>query len=277
MLDSDLIPQDPLSSKPLVCAVSYLNTAPLVWGLEHGPQRGGARLEYALPSVCADHIRTGAAAIGIVPVIEIERQRLQWLPGTGIACRGPVRSILLISKVPFTRIRTLAADLGSRTSVMLARILLAERYGAVPSILTAPAGLEMLHHADAALIIGDPALLLDPAALGLQYEVLDLGEEWMRHTSHPMIFALWAGRPENLTPGLTGMFVESCRYGLGHIEDIVRAECPPRGIPQDLGLRYLTHHIAFELTGRDYDGMRIYLKCAREFDTLRVSTGNVSV
>ncbi|MBV6434383.1 MAG: Chorismate dehydratase [Bryobacteraceae bacterium] len=279
MLDSDLIPQNPLIPKPLVCAVSYLNTVPLVWGLEHGPQRGRARLEYALPSACADRVRAGSADIGILPVIEIERQRLEWLPGTGIACRGPVRSILLLSKVPLARVRTLAADIGSRTSVMLARILLAERHGAVPSILPAPAGLEMLEYADAALIIGDPALLLDPAVLGLQYEVLDLGEEWMRHTGLPMVFALWAGRPENLTPGLAAMFVESCRYGLGRIGDIVQAACPPRGIPQDLGRRYLTHHIAFELTERDYAGMRAYLKCAREFDTLRMSTstGNVSV
>src|SRR5271169_2314918 len=85
-------------------------------------------LRFALPSECADQIASGEADIGIVPVIEMARQKLDYFPGTGIACHGPVRSILLVSKVPFREIRTLATDSGSRTSVMLARIILAEKF-----------------------------------------------------------------------------------------------------------------------------------------------------
>lgn len=205
-------------------------------------------------------------------MIEIERQGLQWLPGTGIACRGAVRSILLLSKVPLTRIRTLAADSGSRTSVVLARILLAERYGVEPDVITMPADLHsMLAHADAALIIGDPALRLDPQALRCQYEVLDLGEEWTRLTNHSMIFALWSGRKEKIAPELENIFLDSCLYGLDHIEHIARVECPPRGIAEDLGRTYLTHHIVSKLEDRDYEGMRLYLHYARQFDTLKVT------
>lgn len=239
-------------------------------------------LSSALPSECADRVREGIADIGILPVVEIERQGLQWLPGVGIACRGEVRSILLVSKTPLSRIQKLAADIGSRTSVMLARILLAERHSCEPSIVAMRADLDaMLAVADAALIIGDPALLLDPVALRTRYGVLDLGQEWVDHTGYPMIFALWSGRAENLRPGLADLFVDSYRRSLPHLAEIVEAECPPRGIDQNLGIQYLTQHIKFELDERDYQGMEIYLRYAREFDTLKGSilhpTGSVSV
>ena len=92
--------------RPRVCAVSYLNTVPLVWGMLHEPDaelRDVFDLRFALPSDCADQLASGEADIGIVPVIEMARQKLDYFRGTGIACHGPVRSILLISKVPFAR------------------------------------------------------------------------------------------------------------------------------------------------------------------------------
>lgn len=263
------------SPRPSVCAVSYLNTTPLVWGLDRTSLGSQVQLEYALPSLCADRVQAGTADIGILPVIEVQRQQLQWLPSTGIACRGAVRSILLISKVPLTRVRTLAADIGSRTSVMLTRILLAERYACEPVITPMGADLDaMLAGCDAALIIGDPALLLDPVALRARYEVLDLGQEWTTYTGYPMVFAVWAGR--TLRPGLDELFLESCRYGMSHIDEIVNHECPPRGVERELGRRYLTEHIAFELNERDREGMRIYLQHAVQLDNLKVS-GSVSV
>src|SRR5215469_16569967 len=116
----------PSNLKPRVSVVSYLNTAPLVWGMLHGPQRGLFDLERALPAECADRLR---------------------------ACRADVRSILLISKVPFPEIRTLATDSSSRTSVELSRIVLARKYGANPTLFAQPPHLgTMLEHSDAALI-----------------------------------------------------------------------------------------------------------------------------
>ncbi len=253
--------------------VSYLNTAPLVWGLEHTSLGDRVRLEYALPSVCADHLRDGVANIGIVPVIEVARQGLDWLPSTGIACEDTVRSILLISKVPLTRIRTLAADTGSRSSVMLARILLGERYGVEPVVSPFLAHLpSMLDEADAALVIGDPALHLEPEALRERYEVLDLGHEWVRHTGLPMVFAVWAGRRGHIDASLDDLFVESCRYGMAHIEEILQLECPNRGIGQELARDYLTHHITYLLEKRHHDGMREYLRLAQEFESRELTT-----
>ena len=136
-----------IHKRPRVCAVSYLNTVPLVWGIEHGAQRDIFDLNYALPSECADQLASGEADIGIVPVIEMARQQLDYFRGTGIACRGPVRSILLVSKVPLREIKTLATDLGSRTSVMLARIVLSEKYGVQPKLIS--------RHAELAPMLGE--------------------------------------------------------------------------------------------------------------------------
>ena len=183
-----------------MCAVSYLNTVPLVWGMLHGAERDLFDLEFALPAECADRLANGAADIGIVPVAALLDQDLTIFRGAGIACRGPVRSILLISKEPLRNIRTLAVDSSSRSSVMLARIILSEVYGATPDLISMPPEFgSMLDVADAALIIGDPALRLDSVALREQgFHVADLGEEWWKLTGLPMVFAVWAGRPTTL-------------------------------------------------------------------------------
>jgi predicted solute-binding protein len=247
-----------------VCAVSYLNTVPLVWGMLHSSDPALSQafdLRFALPADCAAQLATGEADIGIVPVIEMARQKLEYFRGTGIACRGPVRTILLISKVPINSIRTLAADAASRTSVMLARVILAEKYGVEPKVITRPADLApMLGEADAALIIGDPALRLDPATL--PFETLDLGQEWVGMTGLPMVFAVWSGRKEAMQERYARVFVESCRYGMEHAADIARLEAPKRGVSEELALRYVTEHIAYELGERDYQGLDLYVKMA---------------
>ena len=251
--------------KPRVCAVSYLNTVPLVWGIEHGPQSGIFDMNYALPSECADQLGSGEADIGIVPVIEMARQKLDYFRSTGIACRGAVRSILLVSKVPLKEIKTLATDTGSRTSVMLSRIILAEKYGVTPSLISRRAELApMLGEADAALVIGDPALHLDPATL--PFETLDLGSEWTGMTGLPMIFALWAGRKEVMQPRYEQAFLDSCRYGLAHMNQIVSEQSPIRRITEQLAREYLTSHIVFELNARDHEGLDLYLKHAAALD-----------
>jgi len=267
---------DPVDlSRPRVCAVSYLNTVPLVWGLLHDPSlQGTFDLRFALPSECADQLARGEADIGIVPVIEMARQGMDYFPGTGIACNGPVRSILLISKVPFRDVRTLATDSGSRTSAMLSQVILAERFGVRPQVFSHPAALEeMLAKADAALLIGDAALRVDPATL--PYETLDLGAEWVAMTGLPMVFAVWAGRKEVIREANGRAFLQSCRYGLAHMDDMVRAEPAARNFSEEVVRRYLTQHIVFELGERDYEGMRLYIQHALRLD--RVMIPGVSV
>ncbi|MCS6952963.1 MAG: menaquinone biosynthesis protein [Bryobacteraceae bacterium] len=253
-----------------VCAVHYLNTMPLVWGMLHGGQRGLFDVEFASPAECADRLAEGRADVGLLPVVELLRQELKVIPGVGIACRGPVRSILLVSKQPFARIRTLAADSASRTSVTLARMVLWHRYGARLEVRPTAADLNrMLEEADAALLIGDPALCLPAEAL--PYRVLDLGQAWLDWTGLPMVFAVWAGRPECVTPELATPFLESCRFGRARLEEIVRREAAPRGIPEELARAYLSRHIVHELGPREYEGLERFLQAAREFANVEAS------
>jgi chorismate dehydratase len=259
-----------------VCAVSYLNTVPLVWGLLRDPEQQGIfDLTFEVPSVCAAQLASGEAGIGIVPVIEMARQKLDFFRGCGISSIGPVRSILLVSKVPYREIRKLATDSGSRTSVMLSRIILAEKFGVRPEVISHPPDLAaMLGFADAALLIGDAALRVDPATL--PFNTLDLGEEWTNLTGLPMVFAVWAGPREFIHEPYGEAFRNSCRYGLSHIDDIVRAETAGRGFPEALVRRYLTRHIVFEFTDAHYTGLETYLNYAAAFDET-VAKGGVAV
>jgi len=247
-----------------VCAVSFLNTVPLVWGMERGPQAGVFDLSYSVPSVCADRLESGDVDIGIVPCAELDRLGLEFLPDVGIACRGPVRSILLISRVPVRQIRTLAVDVSSRTSVMLAHIVLAERYGVTPMTAVMPPDLNsMLDSADAALIIGDPALAISPDALpGV---VLDLGAEWFALTGLPMVFAVWAGRPEHINESVRQTFLDSCRYGTSRIGEIASDPVVRRGFPQAVVREYLTRYIRFELGPEELRGLEAYRQYVAEF------------
>jgi predicted solute-binding protein len=236
----------------------------------HGDQRDQFDLSFTLPSECADRLESAAADIGIVPAVELPRLDLEVIRGAGIASRGAVRSIQLISRRPFDEIRTLAADAGSRTSVALARILLAERHGATPRVVSMPPNLDrMLEAADAALIIGDPALHLNPASL--PHETRDLGEEWTRVTGLPMVFAVWAGRPGTGCKTLEPEFLASCRFGLADLDRIIREEAPRRGLPERLVREYLTRRIHFELGENEYSGLELFLEMARKLDQAGVA------
>jgi predicted solute-binding protein len=190
---------------------------------------------------------------------------MPFVPDVGIACRGPVRSILLISKVEPCRIRTLAADVSSRTSVMLTRLVLDRVYATRPAIISMRPELEsMLEIADAALIIGDPALRLDPDRL--PYRVLDLGSEWLNLTGLPMVFALWTGRERFVTEVTRRAFIDSCRYGLDHLDEIVASAPESHGISSALAREYLTRHIVFELNETHHRGLAKFLDWSTALD-----------
>jgi len=249
----------PCGRKLRVCAVSYLNTVPLVWGMLHGREQGLFDLEFALPSECADRLEAGAADIGIVPAAELSRLNLSVIPGTGIASRGAVRSILLISKTPLSAIRTLAADTSSRTSVQLARILLEDVYGARPRFIPfRPEIAVMLEAADAALIIGDPALRVDIDHS--PYRIVDLGAEWTAATGLPMVFAVWGAREGCLPGGIEAPFLSSCRFGLEHIDEIAELEAAPRGLTPAAVRDYFRDNVTLELGEDELRGLELFLR-----------------
>jgi predicted solute-binding protein len=223
-------------------------------------------LDFALPSECADRLRDGRSDIGLPPIAALLDQDLSIYRGAGIACNGPVRTILLVSKVPFDLVRTLATDFGSRTSVLLARIVLSQEYGTAPALISMPPDLRaMLEAADAALIIGDAALRLDPPALCEHgFHVADLGEEWVRLTGLPMVFAVWAGDTTVWSEQLEEAFVHSARFGLERLDEIARSEHARRGVPFEVARDYLRNNMVYELGEREYCGMDRFLELARE-------------
>src|SRR5215471_11786033 len=149
-------------SKLRISVVQYLNTAPLVRGFTHGPLKGKYDLSFTVPSQCADAMRTGAADVAIIPAIEYQRiPNLVVLPDLSIASKERVRSLLIVSKAPIREVRRLALDQSSRSTQALTRILCEDRWNFAPEFSqTRPDITEMLQTADAALLIGDPALRL---------------------------------------------------------------------------------------------------------------------
>lgn len=236
----------------------------------HGEQKNLFDLQFRVPALCAEMVASGAAEIGIIPSFELLGKDFGIVPEVGIACRGAVRSILLICRRPANQIRTLAADSSSRTSVALARIVLARRFGVEPAVVRRPPDLaSMLEEADSALIIGDPALHIDPATT--PFHVYDLGSEWMAMTGLPMVFAVWAGPREFVTPRVSAVFQDSCAFGLRNLESIVTQESVVRGFAPDLVRQYLNSRIVFELAQPERQGMELFLRYARELGSSTAS------
>jgi len=266
-----------MSAKHRVCAVSYLNTVPLVWGMLRGPQKGLFDLRFTLPAECAEALRSGDADIGLVPTVALAGQRdLQVIPGCSIACRGAVRSILLISLKPLDNISSFAADTSSRTSVVLAQVLLGRKFGVRPRVRPYPPKIdEMLDLADAALIIGDPALRLDPEKTswrGRPLFVYDLGAQWVEMTGLPMVYAVWAVKKLVADPSLPAAFNGSAEYGRQHLEEIIGEESRRREMPEPLVRRYLTEHISFGLEDRERRSLALFLRLAAELGLVEPGT-----
>jgi chorismate dehydratase len=268
----------PRASRPLrVSVVRYLNTAPLVYGLEHEPLRRRYRLTYTVPAACAEALARGEADLGIIPVIEYQRIRgLKILPGLAIASERKVESVLLVSRGPAHRARRVALDASSRTSAALVRILFARHWKAEPEYIEAEPNLAaMLAQADAALLIGDPALQFLLHARGAEtsgqenLHVYDLAEEWWRMTNLPFVFAAWAVRQAAVrTPQarrqLLRDFRDSRADGLRHLDAIARAAAERLELPGGRLERYLRHSIDYRLDAPQRAGLELFFRCAHE-------------
>ncbi len=252
-----------------VAAISFLNTAPLLWGLETEPR---LQLSYTAPSACAEQMRRDEAEIGIIPVIEMARiAGLAALPGIAVAARAEVRSILLIAKKPWAEIQRVALDRSSRTSAALAQILLLRRYGAKFEVTErAPDWRTMLEDADAALVIGDPALrlTLTGEAEAAGYRVHDLAAEWHAWTGLPFVFALWAVRRGSVPPGeenwLIERFQRAKRDGLANAAALVERWSRRLDLPAEEIRRYLAHDVEYDLTPEHWAGLARFYQLAAE-------------
>ncbi|MGA8438927.1 MAG: menaquinone biosynthesis protein [Candidatus Sulfotelmatobacter sp.] len=254
-------------------AISYLNTVPLMWDFEHGDAGKEFDISYTLPSVCARSLQNGTADIGIIPAAAYTQiPGLLVVPGVAIASRRPVRSILLVSKVPVEKIRTVALDTSSMTSVALTKVLFEKWLGGGRTFTPMPPDIEkMLAEHDAGLVIGDPALQIDRS----RYLALDLAEEWIRHTGKPFVFAFWAVHSVALpeakpSPDLPAVFQQSRDHGLQPSSlDQISGEWATRlGLSEADVRSYLTDNIYYQLDAPCLEGLQLFYRYAAEIGAL---------
>jgi chorismate dehydratase len=269
-------------TKLRISIVQYLNTAPLVWGFTNGPLRGKYDLSFTVPSQCAEQLRTGQADVAIIPAIEYQRiDDLVMLPDMAIASKHQVRSLLVIAKKPIEQVRSFALDRSSRSTQTLTRILCAERWKVAPQFFEATPDLSvMLEQADAALLIGDPALrialgiekdsrpgaegqtICQAATLGItsaeMLYVYDVVGEWRSLTGLPAVLAFWAAKRDIATPEVTADFLASRDFGLSRIPEICFDAARELELPQKALELYLRNNIDFSLDEENRRGLELY-------------------
>ena len=247
-----------------ISIIDYLNAAPLNYGFKHGLGYEHFHLKFQVPSLCARQLTAKEVDAGLISSIEYLRiPGLKIVPGLCIASPKRVRSVVILSKVPPEAIRTLALDTSSRTSVVLAQILLRERYGVDAQVVDmAPDQGAMLAQCDAALLIGDVAMRTRREGL----IVLDLAEEWHAWTGLPFVFALWLVRedaPALAVPGGVGPFFHrSLELGRENLSAIVDEAWRTIGWTKPELWEYLTENISYHLGEGEQKSLAIFFEKA---------------
>jgi chorismate dehydratase len=251
-------------------AVNYLNTKPLVHGLaESSPGQHSAlayRLSFDLPSRLADDLAAGRLDVALIPSVEFfQNPAYEIVSDTCIACRGPVLSVKLFSRVPLDSIRTLALDEGSRTSAALVQILLRERFQISPTVEALPIGATLSDTAaDAVLLIGDRAIHSPPGRFAA---VWDLGDQWQRWSGLPFVFAMWVARPGLDPDALSDLAaaLESSRdSGLTNLDAIAEREAPLLGLTIPQCVAYLRDNLHFTLGPDERRGLSRFRQLAAD-------------
>ena len=279
----------PVQPRLRIAAIRFLNPAPLMWDFDHPPLQAELSRRYAidwmLPSECADRLANGTADVGLVPIATLAlHPHLRILPGCTIASKGRVRSLILVRRAnqPLQRLRTIAADTASRTTIAHARILLHHWGNTSARWLPMAADLDaMLDHADAAVVIGDPALLaLEERAnrferTGEELVYHDLAWEWRSVTGLPFVSAVWAARSDAAAHDDTSWhesvaadLLRSRDHGMQHIEDLVNEWSARMPVSADIIHTYLTSNIHYTLDEECVEGMRCFFRKAAEIGIL---------
>jgi len=273
-------------AKLRISVVQYLNTAPLVRGFTHGPLRGKYDLSFTVPSQCAEALRTAAADVAIIPAIEYQRiPGLVALPGLSIASREEVRSLLLVARQPIAGAKRIALDRSSRSTQAYVKILAAQYWKIAPEFTeAAPDAAAMLTEADAALLIGDPALRLalrieataermaggsfrcaaEQAGIagGGDVFLYDIVREWRNLTGLPAVMAFWAARPATVTPEVAADFRASLEFGMAHLGEIAAESARELGLPAGALETYLRDNIDFSLGEENRRALALYYEQA---------------
>jgi chorismate dehydratase len=268
-------------------AVNYLNSKPLVYGLEQlAPD---VRLCFDLPSRLADSLAAGRLDVALIPSVEYFRTAgCTIVSDACVACRGPVLSVKLYFRVPPAEVRRVALDEGSRTSAALTQILLAELCGIRPQWEPLPIGCGLdSTDADAVLLIGDRAIEIADCGLRIAefdsgehenpqseirnpksgsyeskrfIEVWDLGERWNQWTGLPFVFAMWIARPDIDTAEIAELLTAARDQGVRNLQQIADREAPALEISGQLASMYLRDNLHFALGPKEREGLRHFYR-----------------
>jgi chorismate dehydratase len=238
-----------------VGSVSYLNAKPLIHGLEQDPN---VDLQLAVPAKLLDGMLSRQFDVALLPVIDYQRLRdARIVPSGGIGCDGPTLTVRIFSRAPIGKITALACDAESHTSVALARIVLAERFGIRPPFVDLPQP-----SADAMLLIGDKVVSHEP--VGMEHQ-LDLGAAWKELTGKPFVFAVWIARLGTDLADLPDRLRQARDRGLADLPNIVARHAASRGWPPDLAMKYLSVYLKFEIGPAQLDAIRLFHDLAGKY------------
>ena len=270
-----------------IAAIQFLNPAPLMWDFEHPPLDAALarryRIDRMMPVECAERLASGQADIGLIPIAALPTSPgLAILPGCTIASKDRVRSLLLVRRAaqPLPTLRSVAADTASRTTIAYARILFHQWGNPAVPFLPFKADLDtMLDRADAAIVIGDPALLaLEERSnrferTGEELAYHDLAHEWRILTGLPFISAVWGAAPGVLLDeSIAEDFIHSRDHGLQNIDELAAEWSARLPIPENTIRDYLSQNIHYVLDEECLEGMRGFFRMAAEAGVLPAYT-----
>ncbi len=259
-----------------------------MWDFEHPPLEDALqrryRIDRMMPSECAARLADGRADIGLIPIASLAtKPGLQILPGCTIASKGRVRSLILVHRAsrPLQKLRSVAADAASRTTLAYTRIMFHKWGNAEVPFVPMVADLDaMLERADAAILIGDPALLaleerynrLERTGEELVYR--DLAEEWRALTGLVFVSAVWStacgtlAGSSPLDQSVAEDFILSRDHGLANIDALVAEWSRRIAIPEATIRTYLTANIHYVLDEECVEGLRGFFRMAAEYGVL---------
>jgi chorismate dehydratase len=268
-----------------ISIVKYLNAVPLAWGILEGPQKELFNPVLSTPVECAEQLAAGSVDIGLIPSIEFQRIKgSRIVPGPAVASLYSVRSVILVSMMPLWKVKTVACDSGSRTSVALAKIIFDEFYHTHPDFRPAEPNLSnMLGQSDSALLIGDNALKFmetnerpnidnqkSMVRLGSEpLEVFDLAERWRFLTGLPFVFAFWAVREGFKESGLVDTLKQSRDFGVANIPAIAAKYSESLQIKKEFVQEYLERNVHYYMDQSCLDALELFYEKAAHVGAIR--------
>ncbi len=245
-----------------ISAVSYINSKPFIYGIQHGGFLKNYSLSLDIPSVCAEKLKTNQVDIGLAPVAIIpELKNYFIIPDFCIGANGPVKTVMLYSEVPLKEIKNVLLDYQSRTSVMLVRILAKYFWKISPKWTPAKKGYEeKIKGTTAGVIIGDRNFFL-PRKFK---HVYDLAEEWKNYTGLPFVFACWIANKEPNENVMADLY-KSLRFGVENRDKVVKEL--KNQFDEKLISDYLHHHINFSFDKQKHTAMELFLKLGKKIRT----------